>query len=316
MLTENHIEKEAHMTIRSEIKWFIDTFGSRVSDKIEGTPLTLELMAGIAYQETGYMWRRIRRVADNEANFLLYCVGDVIDDTSRYPRRAFPRNRTALIKADNGKDMYDVARIAVERIGSVVFDYAPAARDPKKFCRGFGIFQYDLQHFKIDPQYFLTESWKDFDLCLQKALDELIPAAKKMGFSGRVKLGARDAASVAIAYNTGRYIQSRGLRQGYKVGGRYYGELVYDHIRRARKILSAEVGQDLGEPSEIVEGLYVANARPWLNLRSLPGGEKIGQLLPGTEVSVMGPDGEWVLVDLQGDGVADGYVHKAYLDAI
>ncbi|MBT9387030.1 SH3 domain-containing protein [Pseudooceanicola sp. CBS1P-1] len=306
------------MNTSAEIRWFIDTFGDRIEAAIADTPLTLELLAGVGYQETGYTWGRIRRVARDETEFLLYCTGDTIDENSRSPRRAFPKNRLSLVRANRGQEMYSIARQSVERIGSVVLDYAPAARDPDKFCRGYGLFQYDLQHFKTDPDYFLNQSWKDFDLCLGKALAELIPAAKTLGFSGAEKVGARDAASIAIAYNRGSYDPRLKLRQGYKVGNRWYGELVYDYIRMARKILSDRAGQGIGGLSGQV-GLFVVNARPWLNMRSLPGGEVIGKLLPGTEVSVLSSSTEspqWLLVDLQGDGLADGYVHRDFLEPL
>lgn len=59
------------------------------------------------------------------------------------------------------------------------------------------------------------------------------------------------------------------------------------------------------------------NARSGLRLRAGPGTSfDILQLLPwGTQVSVLKSVDGWALVDLQGDGVADGYVGEGFLTA-
>ncbi len=36
--------------------------------------------------------------------------------------------------------------------------YSKVAKLPHKFCHGYGIFQYDLQFFLTDPDYFLAGS--------------------------------------------------------------------------------------------------------------------------------------------------------------
>lgn len=64
---------------------------------------------------------------------------------------------------------------------------------------------------------------------------------------------------------------------------------------------------DLGEFEVVV--------RDELNLRGGPGPAftVVRKLPPGTKLRVLREDGDWRLVDLQGDGVQDGFVHGAFL---
>jgi hypothetical protein len=82
-----------------------------------------------------------------------------------------------------------------------------------------------------------------------------------------------------------------------------------------------------GASSPVMPGALVAttnvramrvNARSGLRLRAGPGTSfDILQLLPwGTPVSVLKSVDGWALTDLQGDGVADGYVGEGFLSAI
>jgi hypothetical protein len=58
-------------------------------------------------------------------------------------------------------------------------------------------------------------------------------------------------------------------------------------------------------------------ARTGLRLRSGPGIEfdVIGGLDPGQSLQVLGVKGEWAMVDLQADGMADGYCHRGFIEA-
>jgi hypothetical protein len=61
--------------------------------------------------------------------------------------------------------------------------------------------------------------------------------------------------------------------------------------------------------------LYAVAARSGLKLRRGPGtGFTARRTVPfGTKVHAMGRNGAWMLVDLQGDGKADGHMHADYL---
>lgn len=66
------------------------------------------------------------------------------------------------------------------------------------------------------------------------------------------------------------------------------------------------------------QGTHRVNARSGLRLRSGPGTEFDSQtVLPlGTVVTVLARQGDWAMVDLQGDGVSDGFAFAAYLTAV
>jgi len=75
------------------------------------------------------------------------------------------------------------------------------------------------------------------------------------------------------------------------------------------------VPTDVVTPSAPVVRTMRVNARAGLRLRSGPGTDfDILQVLPwGTRVSALKSVGSWTLADLQGDGVADGYVGSGFL---
>jgi N-acetylmuramoyl-L-alanine amidase len=62
-------------------------------------------------------------------------------------------------------------------------------------------------------------------------------------------------------------------------------------------------------------GRFAVSVRSTLNLRGGPGTdfEVIAALKDGTELRGLFDRGDWIAVDLQGDGVKDGFVHKDFL---
>jgi hypothetical protein len=73
-----------------------------------------------------------------------------------------------------------------------------------------------------------------------------------------------------------------------------------------------------GAPAVAAPGRYVVIARPGLKLRGGPGVtfESERTLPTGTELNVTEIDGQdpaWARIDLEGDGLADGYVFAAFL---
>jgi Bacterial SH3 domain len=68
----------------------------------------------------------------------------------------------------------------------------------------------------------------------------------------------------------------------------------------------------------ITPGKYVVIARSGLRLRAGPGTDfEVERLLPlGTALTVVAIDpihAEWARVDLEGDGLLDGYVHSGFI---
>lgn len=217
--------------LQDGIHWFKAQFGDRISRAIANTPYSLDLVAAIAVQETyGDCWSgQFDKLPIDR--LLQICVGDTKDAPGR---KAFPQTKTVLLKDKNGQAIFDIARAALLDIATYNSTYGKIAKKyPNKFCHGFGIFQYDIQHAqKTDnPQFFLQQKWVDFDACLKMLLVELQAARKACHLGNKSSLTDEEQVHVAIAYNCGHFYPEKGLKQGYRTGKRYYGECVYDYLK-------------------------------------------------------------------------------------
>lgn len=293
-----------------DIDWFKQAFGAAIARKVSGTAFSPDHIIAIACQETGYIWATLRRKNLTLAEITALCVGDTIDyKAPGKGRQVFPRNKAALQAEPNGGRMFDIARAALVNMAVHIDDYAPAAANSDKFCRGYGVFQRDLQFFKTDPDYFLERRYESFDSALEHCLKELRRGVRILDFADKPQLSDDDFCKVAIAYNTGRYKPEKKLKQGHFDGVKYYGEHIADYIALSRSVNAA--------PATTV-GWHAVIARGGLKLRNGPGtGFDSDQVLPlGQRVKVMRHDvGDpaWALVDLEGDGLVDGYVFAAFL---
>lgn len=218
----------------SDIEWFKQEFHGEIAPAIAGTPLSLDMLAALACQETGEVWPVLRRSRMPTPDILRLCVGDTLDDTGG--RKAFPKNKSELIAFPQGQAMFAIARAALVDMAAFVPGYAGAAAKPNKFCRGFGLFQRDLQFFKTDPDYFLQKKYETFANTLGECVKELKRALITLGLQRKTALSDMEAASVAICYNTGRYNPAKGLKQGYYDGRKYYGENYFDYLRLAHTV--------------------------------------------------------------------------------
>ena len=150
--------------------WFKSQFQPAIERAIAGTPLNVDMITAFACQETGEIWPALRRQNLPTARILELCVGDTIDASpTGGGRRAFPKNKAELLGVPDGQRMFDVARQGLVDMASYIPAYRGAASRPDKFCHGFGIFQLDLQFFKVDPGYFLEKRYADFDAALENA---------------------------------------------------------------------------------------------------------------------------------------------------
>jgi Bacterial SH3 domain len=205
--------------------------------------------------------------------------------------------------------MFDIARKALMDMAVFIPGYGDAVANPKKFCHGYGVFQRDLQFFKDDPDYFLERRYETFSNTLTLCLGELQRGLKKLGLQSRTSLTDDEFATVAIAYNPGGYNPAKGLKQGFFDGEKCYGERIFDYLKLSRTV-------DTG--LALAAGRYVVVARGGLKLRGGPGtnfdSEKT--LPAGTELNVVEGDSQdpsWVHVDLEADGLLDGYVFSSFL---
>ena len=215
--------------------WFKSQFQPAIERAIAGTPLNVDMITAFACQETGEIWPVLRRQGLATARILELCVGDTIDASpTGGGRRAFPKDKAELLSVPGGDRMFALARQGLIDMAACIPAYRGAASKPDKFCHGFGIFQLDLQFFKVDPDYFLEKRYADFDAALAKCTGELQSVLKRLGWLQKTSLSDQECAGVAIAYNTGRYDPAKGLKQGYFDGSKYYGENYFAYLQIAR----------------------------------------------------------------------------------
>jgi len=223
-------------TISQGMAWFKQNFGDTVAAGVTGTPFSADLLAAIAVQETFEVWGSLIETMPAD-EILKICVGDTLDAPNR---SAFPKTKAELLGAANGQQMFDVARGALEALAPHNAAYAAVARNPDKFCHGFGIFQYDIQFFRTDPDFFLQRQWFDFAHCLDKALVELAAAKSRAYGAQKAALTDREMVFVAIAYNRGSVDVNGDFRQGFKQGdGEFYGQMIARYLGTAEQVAVA-----------------------------------------------------------------------------
>jgi hypothetical protein len=289
------------MPNRDAFQWFKSTFHSQIEPAVAGTPFSVDLIAAIAAQETGHIWGPLHDTLDVDT-LLEICVGDTLDADKG--RRAFPKTRDDLIAADRGQDMFRVAHDALVAMAEHVPSFAGVAKRAAKFCHGYGIFQYDLQFFKTDPDYFLNREWRRFERSLDKAIEELTSAMSRTDVAGQETLSDLEQVHVAIAYNAGSFKPAKGLKQGFFDGEKFYGEMILDFLRLSQTVSSgaapavlpqpAPGAAPIARPSPVAstgQVLEVDVRDTPLNLRSEP---RIDRANPASNVIARLPDGQRV----------------------
>ena len=141
----------------ADMKWFKENFHAEVETAIANTPFTLDLIVALACQETGDVWPILRKKPLTVDQILALCVGDTIDfnPANGKGRKAFPRNKAALLAVPRGDEMFAIARQALLDVAQQIPGFPVS--NSNKFCHGYGMFQLDLQFFKEDPDYFLEK---------------------------------------------------------------------------------------------------------------------------------------------------------------
>jgi hypothetical protein len=312
--------RERAMPNKADIKWFKEQFGATIQTAIAGTPLSLDMIVAIACQETGFIWSILRKKSLPLARVVALCVGDTIDfKPPNKGRKAFPKNRAELQSKPGGKEMFDIARAALVDMDAFIPGYKSAVANPNKFCHGYGVFQRDLQFYLNDPDYFLNKDYENFDRTLEHCLKELHRGLKLLDYEDRDTITHREFASVAIAYNTGGYKKSKGLKQGHNDGEKFYGERIMEYLELSAGVeaMAETVAETMADAMQ--PGRYVVSARNGLNLRGGPGtnfNPPIKLIATGTILQVVSQhstDKNWALIDLEGDGLTDGFVFAPFL---
>lgn len=146
--------------------WLLKNFGSQIEQAVQGTPMDSNLVAAIACKETANVWLQwIGRLSPAEV--LARCVFDASGDFPGTTRSAFPPN-TAAFRASVGNDLSDML---IEEANETrkLRGYGPQSW----VYKGYGLFQYDLQHFDKDPGFFRDREWRTFDACLDRWMKEM-----------------------------------------------------------------------------------------------------------------------------------------------
>ena len=213
-------------------RWFKTTFGPQLQTAVVGTPFSVDLLAAIAIQETYEIWGRIyQKLPADEV--LQLCVGDVIGEPKR---TVFPKTKAELLAAPRGDEMFAIAHDSLASLAQYATEYQKYADNPDRFCHAFGVFQYDIQFFKTDPDFFLQRQWHSFDQCVTRCVAELERVLRRTFGPNKNAINEIESVYVAIGYNSGSVKITAGLKQGFKDStGKYYGEYVADYLHTAQE---------------------------------------------------------------------------------
>jgi hypothetical protein len=160
---------------RKATRWLASNFGESMQRAVVGTPFGLELICGIACKETGPMWLGFVDRGLTSGDILGRAIGDASGDYPNTSRSAFPQDTPTFRRAfgDEFADML-IAEANASR--------ALRGWGPKQWVyKGYGIFQYDLQHVNVDTAFFKDKQWYSLDACLQRAVGELKKKFQRTG---------------------------------------------------------------------------------------------------------------------------------------
>ncbi|MGR9079519.1 hypothetical protein ACU8L5_25415 (plasmid) [Rhizobium leguminosarum] len=118
----------------------------------KGKPYEVEHLCAIVCQETAYKW--LKWIGKHPTKTIIErCVFDASGGYAGTSRSAFPKN-TAAFRKRFGKKLTDLL-IEEANITRRLQDYG----DQVWVYKGYGIFQYDLQHIESDESFFSERKW-------------------------------------------------------------------------------------------------------------------------------------------------------------
>ncbi|ACA15295.1 peptidase S8 and S53 subtilisin kexin sedolisin [Methylobacterium sp. 4-46] len=161
--TAAHSERDVAQGVT---RWLIANFRSELADATRSTPFTVPLLCAIACREAGMYWLPLTPHRGG-AEILGLCVYDASGDVAGAPRTAFPIN-TAQFRLTYG-DAFTQLLIAETNKARAARGLSPASM----IYKGYGIFQYDLQHVRTDEAFFRQKKWYVFEECVSRVVSEL-----------------------------------------------------------------------------------------------------------------------------------------------
>lgn len=146
--------------------WLMQNYRAELIAAVQGKPYGVQHLAAIVCQETAYKW--IPWIAtQSPATILARAVYDASGDYPGTTRGAFPKTTSEF------RQRFGAA------FANMLIDEANQTRalqgwKPAKWVyKGYGLFQYDLQHVLADQSFFEQKQWYNFNICVRKCTAEL-----------------------------------------------------------------------------------------------------------------------------------------------
>ena len=150
-------------------QWLNQNFGAKMHAATNGKAYSVKHLCAIVCQETAYKWLKWTATMDPQT-IIERCVFDASGDYPGAPRGVFPIN-TAAFENRFGQQL--TAMLIEEANKTRRLQGWP---DKTWVYKGYGIFQYDLQHILDNAEsenFFRKKKWYNFDNCLNKVVSEL-----------------------------------------------------------------------------------------------------------------------------------------------
>lgn len=153
------------------VKWLKTNFLNELQEGVKDTPFSIDVICGIACQETAVYWLDwINKYSPQE--ILLGCVFDTNGDYPEGTRKAFPKNQMAF-REKYGNEFTE-SLISSYNVSRKMRDF----KSQKPWLgKGYGIFQYDLQNIlpenHNDEVFFRNKLWGNMKDCMTRLLSEL-----------------------------------------------------------------------------------------------------------------------------------------------
>lgn len=149
--------------------WLQTNFIEPIQNAIKETDYSPELVSAIFCQETAQ--RVLLWVDKYDATTILQrCIFDASGDFPGTSRSAFPRN-AAEFHTKYGDEFTDMLISEANKMRAM-----PQPGDSDGYgeshylYKGYGLFQYDLQHVITDEAFFRNKLWYSFDECLSRLI--------------------------------------------------------------------------------------------------------------------------------------------------
>lgn len=152
--------------------WLHFHFGEDIQNAIKGTNYSPELVSAIFCQETA---QRVLLWVDNYDPYTILqrCIFDASGDFPNTTRNAFPKNAAAF-HDKYGDEFTDLLISEANKMRKMPQPGNPNGySDSHYLYKGYGIFQYDLQHVVSDELFFRNKLWYNFSDCVSRLISEL-----------------------------------------------------------------------------------------------------------------------------------------------